>query len=139
MSFSSHQQIRIRIAWSLFAVAVAVYGVDLGSQPWWHLSSCEKINVDAACKASLLSHYGFRFVLVTAFAVLACLAPMLRPTRSTAWITAAAATSLVILVAVVFSEPLWFDFVPIALIAIVLALFHRVLEAASLRAQNDSH
>lgn len=117
----------VRAVWALFAVLVCVYGFAVATEPLYQITSCEIINFDAACSNTLFAHYGSRLVAVVVCSVLLCSLPAIKPVRAVSWGTAVALTLGIVALSSIFSNSLFLYYVPVALVALFVAAFHRRL------------
>ncbi|MFI6996334.1 hypothetical protein [Nocardia sp. NPDC050175] len=114
-----------RVAWLLLAGATVVWGVFVASEPLHQISSCEVVQVDAECGASIAARYGAGLVLLLAVPVALCALPALRVTRGLSWVVAGVLVigSLLALPAAdtVFAALVYY--LPVGMIAVLVAGF----------------
>lgn len=120
-----------RVVWLVLAGATAVWGgAFVAAEPLYQISSCEVVNMDAACGESVLTHYGIELVVLLAVPVLLCVVPAIPAFRRCSWLVA-----LVVLLVSFLALPatdsvfgVLIYFLPVGVVALVVAGFQRWYE-----------
>ncbi|MEV6558097.1 hypothetical protein AB0M22_20445 [Nocardia sp. NPDC051756] len=114
-----------RATWLLLAGATVAWGIFVGSEPLHQISSCEVVQMDAACGESIAARYGVWLVLLLAVPVVLCVLPALRVTRGLSWAVAGVLVigSLLALPAADSMFAALAYYLPVGVIALVLAGF----------------
>lgn len=126
----------VRLEWILLAVLTAAFGAIVASEPMLEITSCEVglfptqgVNNSAECLTPIAGHYGYSIILILALPVLLCLLPAVITRRWFAWLVAM--TLLVGSVRSLFTSTPVFVllgyYLPVALVAVLLAASHRRL------------
>lgn len=80
-----------RVVWLVLAAATAVWGAGfVATEPLYQFSSCEVVNMDAACGRSVFTHYGAVLGVVSAAPVVLCVLPAVPALRRCSWPVAVA-------------------------------------------------
>lgn len=79
-----------RMGWLVLAAATAVWGgVFVAAEPLYQISSCEVVNMDAACGRTVFAHYGAGLGGLLAVPVVLCATPAIPALRGCSWLVAA--------------------------------------------------
>ncbi|MET8800736.1 hypothetical protein ABZV91_30680 [Nocardia sp. NPDC004568] len=119
------------MVWLILAGATAVWGgVFVAAEPLYQISSCEVVNMDAACGESVLTHYGAELVVLLAVPVLLCVVPAIPGFRRCSWMAA-----LVVLLISLLASPatdsvfaVLIYYLPVGALALTAAAFQRWYE-----------
>ncbi|WP_156161778.1 hypothetical protein [Nocardia vulneris] len=114
-----------RAAWLVLAGATAAWGVFVASEPLYQISSCEVVQMDAACGDPMFAHYGMRLVLLLAVPVMLCAVPALQVARGLSWSIAGVLVlgSLIALPATDSVLAAWGYYLPVGAVAVVVTRF----------------
>ncbi|MFI6217096.1 hypothetical protein ACIBCD_34285 [Nocardia brasiliensis] len=114
-----------RAVWLVLAGATAAWGVFVASEPLYQISSCEVVQMDAACGNPMFTHYGARLMLLLAVPVVLCAVPALQAARGLSWLIAGVLVlgSLIALPATDSVFAAWGYYLPVGAVAVLVARF----------------
>ncbi|BCK54316.1 hypothetical protein [Nocardia wallacei] len=119
-----------RVVWLVVAVAAALWGVFVATEPLYQISSCEAVNMDAVCGNSIFARYGAGLVALSAVPVVLCAVPAAPALRRYSWL--AAATILLISAAALTANDSVFGalayYLPVGVLALAVAWLQRWYE-----------